>query len=366
MKVFSVGCIYFGYLIDSGDMPAAISDRGVFVKDLKDRLERVENISDLEFVGADDLRYGTVIEIQEDCGEILVPIPHGGVKLGFDIYLPFRVQDSVHERCDVENIRVDIIFGYEMPIAITSYDWPDEEGDASPSGSMVIVRKYLQKKLDDDIFKCGCVGPSPFHADFSLIETELNEGISIHDVSDSKLGYASVELRAPAGFDFIQAFYVAGLESIFSKFYMLSELRSRALSAQAAIVNSSRQLLDAPRDQGLIGRVKSWRNQSEMIDSLNSEVFKEMLLRLDISGAISEGEQYDIIGSEKPMNRFFSEYRTLSSEQAWSKFADVAKFFEERRQKTIGNATAIFAGVIGGILGSVIGSLATYLLTRAA
>jgi hypothetical protein len=365
VKVFGVGCIYFGYEIGD-EIPDAASGRDAFLTDLRSRLEKVENISDVIFHGVGDVPYGNVAVVKKGEREIAVPLAHGGVRLEFNMFLPFRVQDTIHGRCDVEMMHVDVIYGYELPVAVVSYEWPDEEGDATPSDAVIVARKFLQKKLTDDRFQCDCIGPSPFHANFYLVQPDLEETIRIEDVSVDRLAYASLELMAPRGMSLDTAFRLANLDTIFSKFYKLSELRSRLIHSQVTIIESSRELLEEQAPSGYFRRLRAAREQGKTVDTLNAQVFREMLLRLDMSNVLAKTDQLEIAGSENPMERFFAEHRVMSSEEGWTRFSEVAKFFEDRRQKTIGNFTAISAGVLGGVIGSVIGSVATYLLTASA
>ena len=83
-----------------------------------------------------------------------------------------------------------------------------------------------------------------------------------------------------------------------------------------------------------------------------------------MSDCLSEGERVEYIGDGQTMNRFFSEYRTRSTEERWASFSAIADFFEERRQRTLGNIVNIAVGVVGGVIGAVIGSVATFLLSR--
>ncbi|HSX55708.1 MAG TPA: hypothetical protein VLG14_10450 [Sphingomonas sp.] len=357
MKVFGVGCLYFGYL--EGKSPSTRDD---FLRDIKARLENVENVSSVTINTIYDEEHLPRALINKEGAEIEVPLAHGA-RLEFDIFLPFRIQESFYTKCDVETIHVDVIWEYDMPLAFVSYEWPDEEGDAAPSGLVVVLRKYLEKKLSTGNFKSGCIGPSPFHANFAIIETELNDGFKIDDVSADRLGYASMEIIAPRNSSVLQSVEAVRLNDALSKFYQLSELRSRAIREQTSIVANSRALLEQENPSTIQDKIKRIRRRPAEIDILNQNVFHEMLIRLDMSSALSEAERYQLISKNNPLSRFFERYREMSIEQSWGKFSDVAKFFEERHQKAIGNVTAILAGIIGGIVGSLIGSLATYALT---
>jgi hypothetical protein len=363
VKVFGVGCFYFGYTGNS-ESAGFPSNRERFLNDVKLRLENVENVSSVTIHSIYDDNFLSSTSVKADGADIHVPLAHGA-RIEFDIFVPFRIQDVVHERGDVETVHIDIVWKYEMPIAFLSYEWPDEEGSASPSGSVATVFKYLEKKLNVNGFRFGRIGPSPFHADFAIIETQLNDGFKIDDVSIDRLGYASMEITAPPRSSVLDCAERTRLCDTLSHFYQLSEFRSRAIDEQTDIVVNSRGLLKQEETPSFWRKISRLRKRPKEIDALHNNVFQEMLVRLDMSSALSEAERYQLIGKDTPLDRFFDRYREMSIEQSWGKFSDVARFFEERHQKAVGNITAIFAGVIGGIIGSLIGSLATYVLTAA-
>ena len=361
MRVFGIGCIYFGY--DAQQIEPDYLKPPQYLTDLKIRLEKIENISNVEISGA-ETPYSSIASIEDGDQEIVVPMPQGAARCGFDLYLPFRVQEIVFEKCDVESIRVDVIFPYELLVAIISYEWPDEEGDASPSMAVAIVRKYLRDKMCDQIFKCGSIGPSPFHADFVVRESKFEDRFGIDDVSENRLGYASIELVCPIDHDLVESITRSNLDSIFSKYYRLSNLRIRGIKSQGVIYATTRELLENKGPPNFFKRWNHLRKQEDAIDALNSEVFTESLIRLEMENALADAERSDIAGAGNPLDRFFLEYRSFASQDNWSKFSDIGKFFEERRQKYIGNVASIFSGVIGGLVGAIIGSLITYVLTQ--
>lgn len=358
VKAFGIGCIYFGYKDENAE---EIEDRDLFLLDLKRRLEGVESVSEISFSNVTEKPYGDLVGLKDSLGdEVLVPIVHGGFQIAFDIFLPFRIQDAIYERCDVETFHVDMVYGYELPVTLISYDWPEEEGDAQPSSAVVIARKYLEKKLTDDKFVCAALGPSPFHANFALIEAKLDEGVRLVDNSISRAGYAAIELIAPPATPLLDAFLDAELENVFSIFYRLAYLRSQAISSHSAILDSAYGLLESGKPSNITAKIKIMWERGKTINSLNREIFTERLLRLDMARLIADNERSEIIGSGAVLDRHFDEHRSICSETSWSSFSEIAKFFEERRQKALGNFTAIIAGIVGGGIGSV----ATYLLTR--
>jgi hypothetical protein len=357
MKVFGVGCVYFGY----PEQNFTKREESSYMEDILSALSGVESLSNLKVEGS--IVYGGYAVFEETEGSIVVPLLYGAT-LSFDLFLPFRIQESIHSSCDVEMIHVDIIWGYDAPILFASYEWPEEEGDASPSSAVIVIRKYLEKKLTNKEFSCGCVGPSPFHANFTVVPSKIDEGISLVDVSDSLIGYYSVELRIPPGEKFMDAISSSKIESFFSLYYYLCELRKCAIRKHAIIIEDAKTLLSQGSENPWFKRLIATFNQSKIIDRINSEIINEMLIRMEMSQQLDSGDSDNRLAVGSDFSKLFTEFKSMVSEESWGKFSEVAKFFEERRQRIIGNFAGLISGLMGGIVGALIGSLATYYLTQ--
>ncbi|MGN6622120.1 MAG: hypothetical protein ACTHKR_13805 [Sphingomonas sp.] len=361
MKVFGAGCVYFGY---DDEVTGREFDRERFLVDLRGRLEKVENVSNIEFSGFSGPAFGGILTLQRDDADALVPILHDGSKFSFDIFIPFRMQRSFGSVSDVEMVHVDVVYGYEMPLMFVSYDWPEEEGDAQPAIAVVSIRKYLANKLSTEGFRCDCVGPSPFHANFSIVEHDLDEFVRLEDVSPNRDGYSLIELNVSAGTALLDALVASNLISTLSLFYQLSELRSQLIDHHFEITEKSKILLRKDEPKKNIFSFKSWFSDSSAIDAVKKSLFYEALLRIEMSDSLSEGERSEYIGDGQTMNYFFAEFRAMSSEERWANFSAIADFFEERRQKALGNLINVVVGLASGVTGAVIGSVATFLLSK--
>jgi hypothetical protein len=357
VKAFGVGCVYFGYSEDA-ELPGG----GDACKEhLLELLGQVENLSNIQEQGK--ILYDSYTTIENNDRDIIVPMLYGSC-ISFDIFLPFRIQENISEVCDVELLHVDLVWGYEMPLMFVSYDWPDEEGDAAPSSGIVVVRKYLEKKLTKDGIVCSCVGPSPFHADFSVVPSKIDEGIDLVNVSGSDVGYSSIELRLPPGKSFAEAIENNTVQDFFSVYYHLAQLQNQAIRKHLVIINNAKILLNQENRRIWFGRVRDYFNHPKCIDVINREIIEETLIRMEMTEKMSQAIENRYIREGSGFDKFFSEFRVIINQDAWGKFSDVAKFFEERRQKTIGNLTAIISGLMGGMLGALIGSFSTYYLTK--
>jgi hypothetical protein len=122
-----------------------------------------------------------------------------GVELGIllQLSIPTRTQRSILRREDDANwsgfseIFVFINSEYSCPIMIVRGD-----GDTAlaPSEAVLIVRKFLEKELDDNTnckFLLDTIGPSPFHANFKIYQAP--SGVDKDQIETSiKRGYDEI------------------------------------------------------------------------------------------------------------------------------------------------------------------------------
>jgi hypothetical protein len=360
MKVVGVGCVWFAPALETERREIK---RDEFLKSLKVALERLENVSNVQTVSVLEKPFMNLTAVERGNDTVIVPILHG-CRLSCDIYLPYRIQEKFWGKLAVERWSIIIHFAYEMPIMYVHYSQPEGNTKLDPSSVVVVTRKYLEQKLDGTDIRCGCVGPSPFHADFKVIVESDTTPSSLREAAAPSPGYGSFEIVVSTNSDqdFLKALFHH--KDVFGKFYLLSNLRSAYITHKISIASSARELV-AVQPSNILKRMASSFRQSKPIDKMNEHLVLERLIRMDMEGALERGEQSGLIGDGTALDRYFEEYRHTSKQTNWSEFSQVAKFFEDRRHHIFRNLTAVIAGLIGGLVGAVIGSLLTYVLTVA-
>lgn len=161
---FGVGCFAFEWGEEIGERSAKD-----WSDDVTEALSSLANVSAID-VSVD--RYFLRNEgLGQDFGESYAyPHPsHAAIR--FDITIPRRHHKHTYRGMRAsENYRVFIDYFYESPVAFIV---PLDEGidPGSASTGVMLVREHLKEHLSDaSEVKFSFMGPSPFHADFVLVD----------------------------------------------------------------------------------------------------------------------------------------------------------------------------------------------------
>lgn len=364
MKVIGVGCIWLDYA-DQRHLNDDPPDGKVIVEDFKDALEKIENISNVCFINARETDYhwqgADVVNLPND--NRVVPIfPH--CSISFDIYLPKRVQNQISggRECDTESFHVDLHYDYYMPVSYVSYELDAGAKDLNPSTGLMIVRKFLEQRLTGNVIS-GCVGPSPFHADFFVAPKEDHEGLATFERLPGKaIGYDTIAITiGPRKLNVPEIF--RGANDVFAAFYYLTVRRSGAYRRQRKVMDLAKELLEPEEKKGFKA-IKKIINDGNIIQDLSREITLGRLDNIAIDEFIHEGERLDFLGSGSFLESYFKEFRIIRSTSIWPDIEALIKFTEERRQKAFANISTLAASLLGGVIGAVLASTLTYMLTQ--
>ena len=349
-KAFGVGCFQFRYADES--RMADFSPKQ-FKADLVSALEKIENLSNLQVLREDN-SVGFRSFVEDADGEMYPCVV--GFSIEFDLYIPTKVQAKIVDDFPIENLHVHIQYGYEKSVAFVWFDSQSE--NCEPSEAVIVAREYIAERLGED-FQFSVLGPSPFHANFYIKESPT-EPFCVLDSTDDRAGYGRFEvwgppLSQPWMFSEIASRMVEPL----SRFYFLTSLTRRLESARSNIFATSQLLLE--NDSGTaIQRSRKFFSDREDVNFLQKSVIEEKILRTEITSFFDEHDSREGITAELPLKHYFDQFRKIARYKEWSEFAEVAKFFEERRLRLVGNlstlAAAIFGGLVGGVLGANLSS----------
>jgi hypothetical protein len=254
-------------------------------KDPKDWIEQVKNafeaipsvhkfktigISDLDFLWTGD---GYVETEGEESS-----LPRSGV-ITFEVNIPARLQKFTYLANDeIENFRVTVVFDYVHPV--TYIECLDAPGNVEhPSSALVIVREFLREELGkrDSSVRLLVLGPSPFHADFSL-----EVGTGPQSAGD---GF-TVEISKSLAYDRIAYFHESkdslwrlylSLQKQFSYFYRFITLRNARLRAADNLSDQSKEIGEAFKKRGFrayLARILTMRHklQSAQLDAVSARL----------------------------------------------------------------------------------------------
>src|SRR5260370_36744481 len=182
--------------------------------------------------------------------------------ISFNIIVPLRFQEKYtmggRTADGVETFHVKVVYEGSMPVTYIHYTLKGGEDEArnySPSTAVVVVRKFLEEKLDGHptvLFQM--LGPSPFHADIFIdritpTTTEVAKDLTRHGDAHRTLYFRSVEKSSNARVADFASQHQSGL----SAFYMLVRLRNHAHRLRRSVTDGALNLLQPPRAEREVG-----------------------------------------------------------------------------------------------------------------
>lgn len=353
MKVFGVGCLQFRY--KSHDLLERFNPIS-FKKDILSALENIENLSHLDSILLDDDIMGFRSFPIDSDGNVYPCVCE--FQVAFKIYIPLKAHSTIVNNFSVEHFNVHIRYGYEKPVMYVWYEVDEITHDNAPSDAIIVVREYLKSRISGNVL-CDIIGPSPFHANFFISETD--EKPKLIDLSPSNQGYGLFKLSIGDINNTLwglssATYYLTG---ILSRFYYL-EVMSRLLNNRRRdIIEHTNNLLE-DNGGGILSRIRNtWKN-TKTVESLQRSIIEENVRRIQAKDLLTEYERQDGIANGTPLRRYFSEFEDDLTHNEWRSFSDVAKFFEERRLRLVANFHVVFAGLFGGLIGALLGLAASY------
>ena len=252
---FGVGCFTFEW------REASEGKSGIdWANDVTEALSSLAHVSNIEVNSDQYLLHGT--EPEEQFGQQAYAHPHPHFALMcFDITIPQRQHEQylMPGTKASENYRVIIRYGYESPVAyVFPLDRTGNHGDGSTG--VELVRKHLAEHFKDmPKVRFSFVGPSPFHAEFSLLSGGVLDEVFECDVLATR-GYDDITLRYDeASFDNAQEAQAALMHEInheLSLYYYLHRLKNRRRALAVEVAEEARGLVALHTEKGFKGR---WR-----------------------------------------------------------------------------------------------------------
>ncbi|MGW9493900.1 hypothetical protein ACWG5P_05795 [Streptomyces prasinus] len=266
------------------------------VKDAKDAndwkkrvvytFEAIPSVHNFALTEIDDLDFYWEGKIGQS-GDEEIPLPELGL-MTFDVNIPSRIQKQLGILPgigDVEEFKVLTFFHYVHPITYIECKSPQGGEVSNPSSAMAIVRDFLVaelKKQQSDI-ELFMIGPSPFHADFSLRagkgEMEVGDGFSV--TVEKGLGYDNITyFHDPSHASISRAVLwqlYSAIQGEFSYFYRFQSLRNARLHAASNLSTQSEELAKLFKKRGFssyLTRTATVRHklQSAQLDAISARM----------------------------------------------------------------------------------------------
>ena len=165
---FGVGCFYF-----VPTEPAPETGQSARYRDLiQAALEAIPNTNNIVIEGGEDPD-PLLLPLQGSWPSLDAPVFNAYpsyLNIEFDLYIPARIQEQILNSLGEgfvgsEHFHVRLIHS-DMPLVMVTATEP--VGWKAGSTYIILVREYLQRELDESMVGLSCLGPSPFHSDFSL------------------------------------------------------------------------------------------------------------------------------------------------------------------------------------------------------
>jgi len=202
---FGVGCLHFGIKYTKPRKFKAES----YVEDLRKTLNAIDAVSDV------NINYEPIHKIQNEEFELSEKPPKmddGSVfpllsiiDFNFKVFVPSRIQadimgeDESTFETESEHFMVTNMYPYHGPV--TFVEPIDSTEATSPSNSVVVIREYLERQINEKDLPLflDFTGPSPFHADFFVEEGKSKDEKKgdFHSIITEQIGYDHVALNIP-------------------------------------------------------------------------------------------------------------------------------------------------------------------------
>lgn len=366
-KSIGIGCFNFGI---KKNIPFEFIG-SEYLLELNKALSKISSLTNLKIEADDDFKNNkiNIVEEIENLEEDEGHFPYTMVlNIEFDLYIPFRIQAKITE-CEekrlstfTENFNVKVTQSYYAPVAIIESINPSEEND--PSSAVRIVREFIRMELTEDksnYIRFECLGPSPFHFNCFIkpkkpeddndwlfdIDEELKKGYD-----NLFLYYNSDEIR-----DSEEAleYLTDSIQDEFGFFYHSIQRRNSKIHFWAKIQENLNSLIEIQNKKGIKGIFKRLLSRPRLIGKLFTDV--ATFEANDIFQSSLQQNEYNQTFSVKE-EIFFKSFidRELEEkiEYPVKQTAELVKFFENRRVKSLEIITTIAAAILGGAIGTIL------------
>jgi hypothetical protein len=368
MEAVGIGCIWFARRddedeqIDVGDfVPSA------HVADIRRALESLDSITNLKIEGNEN-RITGVWGLEDDTEDQTFFPMFSSLVIRFDLLIPRRSHEKytwAGRKADVETFHVRVVYEGSMPVAYIHYTvhgGEDNIYDYSPSTAVVVVRKFLEERLQDHpVVLFQILGPSPCHADVFVDTLTAANSEAAKDLSVIGAGYRALFFRVNAKPPEKQIDQlISEHNDVLAAFYMIVRLRNHARALRETVTDGALDLLQPPEQSGRWAALRHWRGYRERIDAVFEALLREKLNRVAqdrYEAGIHANEQVDTSSLFYPfIEREISDPTQMPDED----IRELLVMLEERRRGYFENASTLVSGLVGGLLGATLGAFLTF------
>ena len=258
-------------------------------------------------------------------------------------------------------IMVYFVYAYDTPLMIVYFS-DANDGDLKPSAGVRLVREFLQTEMQNNgncEFALDVLGPTPFHADFTLNESDnLLEGIEWSRVDDR--GFDKITVRVPNGLQDFQDLMWHIEEHLLDDvdvFYALTLERNRVSTAWYDCFNAIKKFEAKIKSAAKFRRTLSWLFPAYSTYDLISRIAEFRFINMTAHEAINDRIRSNVFLKSGPLwkdiriiKKTFPKYDIESLE----KLVDFIDRKQAHRQSIV---NTIFAAIAGGVAGALVAFL---------
>ncbi|MGK8189255.1 hypothetical protein [Serratia marcescens] len=331
-----------------------------FISELKKKLASIHNIESIE------IDYD-----QNDNDRLIVFEAPTGLRsndgynprvsfldLWFDLYIPYRVQETFLTELgfqrmaepQIEHFRVNIKdHFYSM---VTHVEMLGSTRDSEPSNGIFIVREYLKKYFNSlgSFIKFHAIGPSPFHANFYVIEQPKKSDAHIEINFVEKHGYNDVEIFTTSDEIVPLDFIYYDMQNELDFFYYLIDIKNEFMHEWYDISNKLNELmnLDSSRLK-FTNHMKRKRLISDILKLL--WMFKARVVAVSSRISMKYNDVYSVNKSCFYIQDFVDREISIKHDYPIDDTKELVKFYEEKNSKSLELIINFTTALLGALVG---------------
>ncbi|MCK4817403.1 hypothetical protein KA005_16655 [bacterium] len=370
-KSFSLGCLHFAF---TKGFPIEISGSD-YEKEITALLNKIEAVERLEVLNKFDIQ-DTSFSIKKAMnflhGDRPVPYPMG-FELSFDLYIPERFQKDICKKYGLkpetftEHFNVILLYEYYAPVCLVECLNPSEFPE--PSNAIPIIRDFMNDRISqiDDRFELQRLGPSPFHADFYLLEHKPEDSPAPPE-GDKFWRFISDRSRL-TGYDIWLFYYnpeefgdineaqkalYHQLSNEASVYYFIKMHQLQNTKEWISIENLSEEIFQRKNNSYVKNMIRSFSDGSKIENLvLRMSQFESGRLRKNTTNQSAISNVLNVkraVFLETDINNLADEEHKYPIEQ----LRELIKFFDSQRSRILNSIAVVFAAIVGGMTGSLL------------
>jgi hypothetical protein len=358
---FSIGCIQF--------KPKNLSTRFDSVQALIRSLER--SLNGIAAIQDIDIEHHAQMWVED--GHLPVPFPSlangefpylgggSGLSLNIDlrIAIPQRTQREILGRLDVEEIYDEIAvfftYHYDLPLMVVAV--PGDHG-GKPSDCLYLVREFLKVEMEGNAvseFTIDVLGPSPFHANFSVKE-EISQRKPIiwrrrrrRGYDDFLISIPDQQSSIPDAIDHLQSIFLDEFDVYYNIILHTNQVRDSWYECLEKLHSLSRE----GHSVRFMNWVKEWLSPAVDLFELKSQVMDFRLLNADAMSLIEHRIRETASIEDSPIWSDISHAKSEFPKYDVDSVEKLVDFVNGKRTHVQNILNAILAAVVGGAAGAV-------------